>query len=130
MLRSQTRHKLRKRRGVKVAVAGIAAVASTAAVFAWNAQAYTNNTLVRDTGARYAHAVSIWVDNQFRRCATLSPGQDIEFGPKSTGSYVWIREYSGARCYDGSAPLKTVEAWNVKPGQIINLANYPVNGAG
>ncbi|MBV9024483.1 MAG: hypothetical protein JO362_11990 [Streptomycetaceae bacterium] len=130
MANSQAQHKLRKRRGAKIALAGIAGLASAAAVLAGSAQAASNDTYVVDSGAHYSHAVSIWVDNQFRRCVTLSPGGSTQFGPNPNGSYVWIREYTGGQCYDGSAPLKTVQVWNVKPGQTIDLSRYPVNGAG
>jgi|SRR6478609_1166563 len=130
MAKSQAQHRLEKRRRVKIALAGFAGLASVAAVLAGTAQAASNNTYVVDSSAHYPHAVSIWVDHQFRRCATLSPGGNVQFGPNPNGSYVWLREYAGGQCYDGSAPLKTVQAWNVKPGQTINFSGYPANGAG
>ncbi len=127
---SQARHRLGKHKRTKMALAGIAGMASVAAIVAGTAQADTINVRVVDSTAGYPHAVSIWVDNQFRRCATLYPGSDVQFGPRTSGSYVWIREYTGANCYDGSAALKTVKVYGVKPQQTIDLARYPSNGNG
>jgi hypothetical protein len=131
----QAQHNLKKHKRAKIAVVGIAGVASVVAVVTGTAHAggARHNVHIIDSGASYAHAVDIGVDGQERGCRIVPPAGSgyAEFGPRSRGSDVWIREFRGTRCsYPNNVqqPIRTVHLTNVRPGAVIDLRAYTVSG--
>jgi hypothetical protein len=132
----RAQHEFRNRRRTTAALAAVAGVASTVAIVAGTAQASSNLVYLNDSGAHYAHAVGITVDGKWRDCRIINDSTShIAFGPKTSGSDVWLREYWGDKCSwpnDYHPAMKTIHLypWQAKPGAWIDLHPYPVNGWG
>jgi hypothetical protein len=131
---TRAQHTPKNRRRTKIALAGLAGVASAVAILAGTAQAGgTYNVHLVDGPAHYPHAVDIGVDGQYRGCRIIYPGSFAEFGPSPSGSNVWIHEYPGTQCSYPNAyvpAMRTVHLTGVRPGSYYDLSWYPMNGWG